>query len=82
MAITFNQTTFIPGNTYRVRGFHTEINRRYKQKLVSMGLLPDQQFAVIRLAPFGNTIEIRIGDCALSVRSHELASVDCEVDVS
>ncbi len=71
-------TTFLPGLQYRIRRFRAGINREYKHKLLSMGLLPKQHFAVIRRAPLGNTIEIRIGDCALSVRSHELAYVECE----
>lgn len=79
MSMTTLQTPFLPGTSYRIRRFHAGISRRYKQKLLSMGLLPNQHFKVIRLAPFGNTLEIRIGDCSLSVRDHELRHVDCEV---
>jgi ferrous iron transport protein A len=73
-----NSTHLIPGTQYRIRGFYESIDRHYKCRLLSMGLLPNAVFHVIRKAPFGNTIEIHIGECALSLRKSDLIHVKYE----
>ncbi|MCD6055864.1 MAG: iron transporter FeoA [Gammaproteobacteria bacterium] len=73
-----NSTHLTPGASYRIRGFHESIDRHYKSRLLSMGFLPNAVFQVIRKAPFGNTLEIHIGECALSLRKSDLIHLKCE----
>ncbi len=46
------------------------------QRLMSMGLLEDAEVEVIRRAPAGDPIEIRVMDYALSLRREEARAVE------
>ena len=46
-------------------------NKAYRQRLLSMGLTPNTSFQLIRRAPFGDPVEIRIRGFSLSLRQHE-----------
>jgi ferrous iron transport protein A len=43
----------------------------YRQRLMSMGLLPGTSFTVSRMAPLGDPIEIIVRGVALSLRKNE-----------
>jgi ferrous iron transport protein A len=43
----------------------------YRQKLLAMGLIKGTEFQVVRVAPMGDPVEIRIRDYSLSLRQHE-----------
>lgn len=43
----------------------------YRNRLISMGLLPGTEFIVSRIAPLGDPVEITIRGFALSLRKHE-----------
>lgn len=43
----------------------------YRQRLISMGLLPGTEFVVSRIAPLGDPVEIRVRGFALSLRKEE-----------
>jgi ferrous iron transport protein A len=43
----------------------------YRQRLISMGLLPGTEFTVSRIAPLGDPVEILVRGFALSLRKHE-----------
>jgi len=45
------------------------------QRLMEMGLFEGEDIEVIRLAPLGDPIEIRLGDYHLSLRRSEAARV-------
>lgn len=45
--------------------------RAYKQKLLSMGLTPGVEFTVLRVAPLGDPIEIKVRGSNLSLRKAE-----------
>lgn len=47
----------------------------YKKKLLSMGLTPGTEFTVIRFAPLGDPVEIRVRGFALSLRKDEAAAL-------
>jgi ferrous iron transport protein A len=47
----------------------------YRQKLLAMGLTPGTSFRVIRVAPLGDPVEIRVRGFALSLRKGEAAAV-------
>ena len=46
------------------------------QRLMSMGLLEDTEVEVVRRAPAGDPIEIRVMDYALSLRRDEARAVE------
>ncbi len=58
------------GCTGRVVGYETNL-RRYKAKLLAMGLTPGTEFTVIRRAPLGDPIEIQVRGFKLSLRKDE-----------
>lgn len=45
------------------------------QRLMEMGLFEGEELEVIRLAPLGDPLEIRLGDYHLSLRRSEAARV-------
>ena len=69
---------FVPGAEYCIRAYRADINKCYRFKLLSMGLVPGARFLVRRLAPLGDTMQIEINDFSLSLRSHELQDLEIE----
>ncbi|EBP2521096.1 ferrous iron transporter A [Salmonella enterica] len=45
-------------STWMVTGFSPEIGQAYRQKLLTIGLLPGSLFRLIRVAPLGDPIHI------------------------
>lgn len=62
------------GETGRVLGFNQGENV-YRRKLLSMGLTPGTPFNVIRYAPLGDPIEIKVRGFSLSLRRNEAAAL-------
>ena len=50
-------------------------DRRLTRRLLEMGLLPGTRVRVVRVAPLGDPIELRLRDYALSVRRSEAARI-------
>lgn len=62
------------GERGRVIGFERgDIGHR--QKLLSMGLTPGAEFAVMRVAPLGDPVEVRVRDTSLSLRRDEVSDL-------
>ncbi|OGT54447.1 MAG: iron transporter FeoA [Gammaproteobacteria bacterium RIFCSPHIGHO2_12_FULL_41_15] len=61
-----------PGDIGRICGFCGG-DKAYRQKLLAMGLTPNTEFEVIRRAPLGDPIQIRVRDAYLSLRQAETA---------
>lgn len=64
--------------TAGTRGTVTAIEngeRAYRAKLLSMGVTPGTEFEVLRVAPMGDPIEIRLRGYKLSVRRAEASIV-------
>ncbi len=59
-----------PGERGRVLGFFPG-NRSYRQKLLAMGLTPNVEFEVIRTAPLGDPVQLRVRHCYLCLRKVE-----------
>ncbi len=68
MAMTLRQMAV--GEAGKVVGFDKS-NRAYRQKLLAMGLTPGTEFTVVRYAPLGDPVEIRVRGFALSLRKDE-----------
>lgn len=62
----------LPKKTYKVVGFSSEISPAYRQKLLSLGMLPGSLFDVIRIAPLGDPIEIKTRRVSLVLRRKDL----------
>jgi ferrous iron transporter FeoB len=62
------------GEQGRIIGFRPgDIGHR--QKLLSMGLTPDTEFTVVRVAPLGDPVEIRVRETSLSLRKDEMTAL-------
>ena len=49
------------------------------QRLMEMGLFEGEEIEVVRLAPLGDPLEIRLGDYFLSLRRSEAARVQIDL---
>tara|TARA_R110000868_G_scaffold380784_2_gene646988 strand:+ start:102 stop:335 length:234 start_codon:yes stop_codon:yes gene_type:complete len=45
-----------------------DMDRAFRQKLVSMGLTRGAEFTVVRKAPLGDPIQIKVGSTSFSLR--------------
>ena len=58
------------------------------QRLLEMGLLEGEEIEVLGFAPFGDPMEIRLGDYRLSLRRREAARIrvnlisDCRIEIA
>jgi len=52
-----------------------DCERRLSRRLMEMGLLPGTRVRVIRVAPLGDPIELRVRHYSLSVRRAEAAKI-------
>lgn len=62
-----------PRHAYRIVGFSNAIGAAYRQKLLSLGMLPGSSFDVVRVAPLGDPIEIKTRRVSLVLRKKDLA---------
>lgn len=58
------------GEHAAVVGF-SEGGKHYRQKLLAMGLTPGTQISVVRVAPLGDPVEIKVRGFSLSLRKDE-----------
>ncbi|WP_400770620.1 ferrous iron transport protein B [Methylosinus sporium] len=75
MSIGFSELKV--GDRGRVIGFDRG-NAAHRQKLLSMGLTPGAEFAVVRVAPLGDPVEIRVRGADLSLRGDEASALMVE----
>lgn len=66
------------GERGRVLGFE-EGGRAYRRKLLSMGLTPGVEFQVLRVAPLGDPVEVKVRGSNLSLRRDEAAALRVEL---
>ncbi|UQY44434.1 ferrous iron transporter A [Erwinia sp. PK3-005] len=58
---------------YQILGFSSAVSPAYRQKLLSLGLLPGACFQVLRIAPLGDPLQIQTGRVSLMLRKKDLA---------
>jgi len=68
--MTLHIKEMIVGEAGCVKGFGAS-GKSYRKKLLAMGLTPGVEFSVVRLAPMGDPIEIRVRGCSVSLRKDE-----------
>ena len=66
-----------PGEKARICGF-SKGDRGYRQKLLVMGLTPNTDIQVIRRAPLGDPIQIKVRATHLSLRQQEASLLQLE----
>lgn len=59
------------GDKAVIVGFDSAGDRAYRQKLMAMGLTPHAEIEVIRYAPLGDPIQIRVRNTYLTLRQDE-----------
>lgn len=52
---------------------------RVLQRLMEMGMLEGDEVELLGVAPFGDPLEVRLGDYRLSLRRHEAAHVEVQL---
>lgn len=65
------------GGRGRILGIH-QGEKVYRQRLLSMGLIPGTEFTVSRIAPLGDPVEIMVRGFALSLRKGEANIIDIQ----
>ena len=65
------------GDQAKIAGFNPT-GKAYRRKLLSMGLTPGTSFTVVRVAPMGDPVEIRVRGSALSLRKDEADALEVE----
>jgi ferrous iron transport protein A len=65
------------GDLGQVTGYG-EGGRAYRKKLLSMGLTPGTELMVVRVAPMGDPVEIRVRGTSLSLRKGEAEALEVE----
>lgn len=57
-----------------------DCDRQMSRRLMEMGLLPGTGVRVVRIAPLGDPMELRLRDYALSVRRSEAAQITVRLE--
>ncbi|QHI68302.1 FeoA family protein [Tichowtungia aerotolerans] len=65
------------GTIGRVAGYSTD-DRRYRQKLIQMGLVRGVEFKLERVAPLGDPVELRLQGGSLTLRKAEADALNVE----
>jgi ferrous iron transport protein A len=68
-------STFLPGTTGLIVGFCPMINKTYRKRLLAMGITRGIEFEIIRYAPMGDPIEIKIRGYTISLRKDDAALI-------
>lgn len=65
------------GSNGRVKSMNTS-TPEYRRRLLMLGVTPGNTLEVIRVAPLGDPIEIRIRGCLITVRKDEAEILEIE----
>jgi ferrous iron transport protein A len=52
--------------------------RSFRRRLMELGIIPGTRLEVLRVAPFGDPMELSARGCNLSIRATEAAQVEVE----
>ncbi|MGV6481272.1 FeoA domain-containing protein [Pantoea agglomerans] len=66
------------GSTYRILGYKASVNPAWRQKLLTMGMLPGAVIEIIRVAPMGDPVQISTRRVSLAVRQRDLDDIILE----
>ena len=68
----------LPGQHYLIRAFDPHMPPAFRQKLLSLGLLPGTRFRTGRIAPLGDPLEIHTTSLTLMLRQSDLRLLTLE----
>ena len=68
-----------PGRRGRILSYGKE-NPEYRRRLLMLGATPGTAFEVVRIAPLGDPVEIRVRGSMISVRKDEAAFMQVEAE--
>ncbi len=71
----------IPRQRYTITGYTKEISPAYRQKLLSLGMLPGSSFRVIRVAPLGDPVQIETRRTQMALRKKDVAQLILDVEI-
>ena len=69
---------YTPNTAWNITGFSRAISPAYRQKLLSLGMLPGSSFNVVRVAQLGDPIHIETRRVSLVLRKKDLALLEVE----
>ena len=64
--------------TARVIAFTAGCNEAFRRRLMSMGVLPNSEVTLVRLAPLADPMEIRVRNYRLVIRSADARHIQVE----
>ncbi|MDF7679431.1 ferrous iron transporter A [Enterobacteriaceae bacterium ESL0689] len=70
-----------PDSTWKITGFSRDISPAYRQKLLSLGMLPGSLFRIVRIAPLGDPVHIETRHVNLVLRKKDLNLIELEAVV-
>ncbi len=65
----------LPHHYYKITGYAQDISPAYRQKLLSLGMLPGSSFQIIRVAPLGDPVQIETRRMQLALRRSDLSQL-------
>jgi len=65
------------GSKGKIKGY-TPTGRAYRQKLLAMGLIRGAEFTLVRKAPLGDPVEIKLASFNLTLRGEEADALEVE----
>ncbi|MFT5141668.1 MAG: ferrous iron transport protein A [Rhodothermales bacterium] len=70
--VTVSLDRLKPGESGRIEGYTGD---RPEHRLLEMGLLPGTMVEVVRLAPLGDPMDLKVRGFHLSLRKHQAAGI-------
>ncbi len=64
---------FTVGQRGRIVGF--DLPSEQRQRLLEMGMTAGSEFEIVRFAPLGDPVELKVRGYHLSIRKHEAAGI-------
>lgn len=58
---------------YKITGYAKAIPPAFRQKMLSLGMLPGSSFQVVRVAPLGDPVQIEVRRVQLVLRKKDLS---------
>lgn len=65
------------GQSVRMIAFHPD-SQGFRHKLLAMGLTPGVHLTILRIAPLGDPVQVRLRGCLLSLRKKECQRIEVE----
>ncbi|GAM55590.1 ferrous iron transport protein A [Vibrio ishigakensis] len=56
-----------------------QLDSQTRKKLMVMGLLPNTSITLVRVAPFGDPLQVRVRDVSVALRKSTASQIDVEV---